>query len=312
MRDFLVINPITPGVERPFGLNDVQDLWDGLNTLAGSYTGSGPKILWGFDVLSDGTTLSQGVIVYGGKAYYAPNTTGYVLSVGDTLFVGTEETGDTRQFADGLTKSFSSKQVCKNATFSGATNLGTLSLANLDAWKASYIGDGTVTSSKIPDNAILPRHIPDASIPGDKLVSVPVEKITGNTRQIAVSSGSMSFLIGESNVEDRNLTMSNRGSDPGFTFNNGVIVTDITESGLWVSKRQKFAVTAPEGYTFIQGRTIVQAFNVFGVSARAGFITILDFDASDPNTFGFCTNDFNNGASGTIAYVTVQLFFAKS
>ena len=115
------INSANPGTRRPFRIQDLQDLWDGLNVLH-CEDFSGTRILFGFNVKGD-NNLSAGVAVKDGKMYYHPDVTGYRIAVGSDVFGNLIDGVDERVFSDSTTQDFSFNAVA--STVSSSVSLGT-------------------------------------------------------------------------------------------------------------------------------------------------------------------------------------------
>lgn len=115
------INSANPGTRRPFRIQDLQDLWDGLNVLH-CEDFAGTRILFGFNVKGD-NNLSAGVAVKDGKMYYHPDVTGYRIAVGSDVFGSLIDGVDERVFSDSTTQDFSFNAVA--STVSSSVSLGT-------------------------------------------------------------------------------------------------------------------------------------------------------------------------------------------
>lgn len=171
----LKINNANPGVKRPIKVEDLANIWEGLdNALATGVYGT-PRIICGFDV-GDDYNLTAGVIAFQGKLYLYDATTPITV---DAYLYGAEiSTGDNRTMGDGTTQLFSyARKVVTQPT--GNVLIGEATYENLDLWKAAYIPTGGVTSDMIADFAVTPIKLANNSISTPKLqdFSVTTQKI---------------------------------------------------------------------------------------------------------------------------------------
>lgn len=185
----LKINAANPGVKRPLKVEDLANIWEGLdNALALGVTDT-PRIICGFGTDSN-DYLTPGVIAYMGKLYVYDATTPITV---DAFLYGAEvSTGDNRVMGDGTTQLFSyARKVVTQST--GNVLIGEATYANLDLWKTAYLAeksvlsgmlaDGAVTPIKLANNAVSTPKLQDYSVTGAKIASGAVDnqKIAQNT-----------------------------------------------------------------------------------------------------------------------------------
>lgn len=174
----LRINSANPGVKRPLKVEDLANLWEGIESALAQGTDGKPRIICGFDV-NDYDEVEPGIIAFDGHLYMYDAESS--LQVGFDIYASEISTGDTRILGDGTTQIFSyARVITDNPDTPGAVLIGTASVENLEAWKAPLaipgnsiltpmLADGSVTEPKLADESITGRKIADESITGSKL-----------------------------------------------------------------------------------------------------------------------------------------------
>lgn len=176
----LKINNANPGVKRPLKVEDLANIWEGLNSALAQGTDTTPRILCGFNV--DNNILTPGAIAYKGKIYINDSED---IALGDTIYGVEESTGDNRVMGDGTTQLFSyARRVGLDSGVAGAVLIGEASTDNLDLWRKAYIPvggigtneieDGSITQPKIATGAVGNNELEDESVTNDKLAELSV------------------------------------------------------------------------------------------------------------------------------------------
>lgn len=174
----LKINSANPGVKRPLRVEDLANLWEGIESALAQGTDGKPRIICGFNT-NDYDEFEPGIIAFNGHLYMYDAELS--LQVGSDIYAAEISTGDTRVLGDGTTQIFSyARVITDNSTAPGAVLIGEATLENLEAWKAplaipgssiltNMIRDLAITASKLADDAVTGRAIADESITGSKL-----------------------------------------------------------------------------------------------------------------------------------------------
>lgn len=176
----LKINNANPGVKRPLKVEDLANIWEGLNSALAQGTDTTPRILCGFNV--DNNILTPGAIAYKGKIYINDSED---IALGDTIYGVEESTGDNRVMSDGTTQLFSyARRVGLDSGVAGAVLIGEASTDNLNLWRKVYIPvggigtneieDGSITQPKIAMGAVGNNELEDESVTNDKLAELSV------------------------------------------------------------------------------------------------------------------------------------------
>lgn len=176
----LKINDADPGVKRPLKVEDLANIWEGLNSALAQGTDTTPRILCGFNV--DNNILTPGAIAYKGKIYINDSED---IALGDTIYGVEESTGDNRVMGDGTTQLFSyARRVGLDSGVAGAVLIGEASTDNLNLWRKAYIPvggigtneieDGSITQPKIAMGAVGNNELEDESVTNDKLAELSV------------------------------------------------------------------------------------------------------------------------------------------
>lgn len=216
----LRINSANPGVKRPLKVEDLANLWEGIESALAQGTDGKPRIICGFDV-NDYDEVEPGIIAFNGHLYMYDGELS--LQVGFDVYAAELSTGDTRVLGDGTTQIFSyARVITDNPDTPGAVLIGTASVENLEAWKAPLaipgnsiltpmLANGSVTGPKLADESITGDKISDESITGSRLVdgavgtmqlansAVQMAKISYNLRPCTTGNAQQNFTMSFSN-----------------------------------------------------------------------------------------------------------------
>lgn len=165
----LKLNSANPGVKRPLKVQDLADLWYGLNTALAQGTETSPRILCGFNVSDDGDSFTSGVIAYNGRLYLYDD--GDPIFFGDSIYGAEISTDDNRVMGDGTTQLFSYACIAtKDSTLPGAVFIGEASSSNIRAWRGPLsIPDLSITRTMIENLAISTIKLADSAVTTPKL-----------------------------------------------------------------------------------------------------------------------------------------------
>lgn len=214
----LKLNSANPGVKRPLKVQDLADLWYGLNTALAQGTETSPRILCGFNANGD-DSFTSGVIAYNGRLYLYDDSDPIFFE--DSIYGAEISTDDNRVMGDGTTQLFSYACIAtKNSTLPGAVFIGEASPSNIKAWRGPL---------SIPDLSISLNMIADTAISTPKLANsaVTIPKLAYALRPCALSS----------------LTYDYTASSTSFAISLVELITTpgATASGLWEMKTAKVA-----------------------------------------------------------------------
>ena len=176
----LKLNSANPGVKRPLKVQDLADLWYGLNTALAQGTETSPRILCGFNVSNDGDSFTSGVIAFSGRLYLYDD--GDPIFFEDGIYGAEISTDDNRVMGDGTTQLFSYACIAtKNSTLPGAVFIGEASPSNIEAWRGPL---------SIPDFSIVEKMIAGLAISTSKLANsaVTIPKLAYMLRPCVLSS----------------------------------------------------------------------------------------------------------------------------
>lgn len=165
----LKLNSANPGVKRSLKVQDLADLWYGLNTALAQGTETSPRILCGFDVSNDGDFFTSGVIAYNGRLYLYDD--GDPIFFEDSIYGAEISTDDNRVMGDGTTQLFSYACIAtKDSTLPGAVFIGEASRSNIRAWRGPLsIPDLSITRMMIENLAISTIKLADSAVTTPKL-----------------------------------------------------------------------------------------------------------------------------------------------
>lgn len=165
----LKLNSANPGVKRPLKVQDLADLWYGLNTALAQGTETSPRILCGFDVGDGSGSFTSGVIAYNGRLYLYDD--GDPIFFEDSIYGAEISTDDNRVMGDGTTQLFSYACIAtKDSTLPGAVFIGEASPSNIKAWRGPLsVPDLSITRTMIENLAISTIKLADSAVTTPKL-----------------------------------------------------------------------------------------------------------------------------------------------
>lgn len=215
----LKLNSANPGVKRPLRVQDLADLWYGLNTALAQGTETSPRILCGFNVSDDGDSFTSGVIAYNGRLYLYDD--GDPIFFEDSIYGVEIPTNDNRVMGDGTTQLFSYACIAtKGSTLPGAVFIGEASPCNIETWRG-------------------PLSIPEFSIARDMIAETAIS--TSKLANSAVTTPKLAYML-------RPCVLSSLTYDYAATSTTLVVsLLDLitspggTASGLWEMKTAKVA-----------------------------------------------------------------------
>lgn len=214
----LKLNSANPGVKRPLKVQDLADLWYGLNTALAQGTETSPRILCGFNANGD-DSFTSGVIAYNGRLYLYDDSDPIFFE--DSIYGAEISTDDNRVMGDGTTQLFSYACIAtNNPTLPGAVFIGEASPSNIKAWRGPL---------SIPDFSIVEKMIAELAISTPKLANsaVTTPKLAYMLRPCVLSS----------------LTYDYTATSTALAISLVDLITSSggTASGLWEMKTAKVA-----------------------------------------------------------------------
>lgn len=216
----LKLNSANPGVKRPLKVQDLADLWYGLNTALAQGTETSPRILCGFNVRDDDSdSFTSGVIAYNGRLYLYDDSDPIFFD--DSIYGAEISTGDNRVMGDGTTQLFSYACIAtKDSTLPGAVFIGEASPSNIEAWRGPL---------SIPDFSIVEKMIAGLAISTSKLANsaVTTPKLAYALRPCTLSSLTYGYTASSTSLA---ISLVDLITSPGATA-----------SGLWEMKTAKVA-----------------------------------------------------------------------
>lgn len=214
----LKLNSANPGVKRPLKVQDLADLWHGLNTALAQGTETSPRILCGFDANGD-DSFTSGVIAYNGRLYLYDDSDPIFFE--DSIYGVEIPTDDNRVMGDGTTQLFSYACIAtKDSTLPGAVFIGEASPSNIRAWRGPL---------SIPDFSIVEKMISGLAISTSKLANsaVTTPKLAYALRPCTLSSLTYDYTATSTSLA---ISLVDLITSPGATA-----------SGLWEMKTAKVA-----------------------------------------------------------------------
>ena len=211
----LKLNSANPGVKRPLKVQDLADLWYGLNTALAQGTETSPRILCGFNVRDDDSdSFTSGVIAYNGRLYLYDD--GDPIFFEDSIYGAEISTDDNRVMGDGTTQLFSYACIAtKDSTLPGAVFIGEASPSNIEAWRGPL---------SIPEYSIFRNMIAETAISTSKLANsaVTIPKLAYALRPCVLSSLTYDYIASSTSLA---ISLVDLITPPGGTA-----------SGLWEMK----------------------------------------------------------------------------
>lgn len=212
----LKLNSANPGVKRPLKVQDLADLWYGLNTALAQGTETSPRILCGFNTNGD-DSFTSGVIAYNGRLYLYDDSDPIFFE--DSIYGVEISTDDNRVMGDGTTQLFSYACIAtRDSTPPGAVFIGEASPSNIEAWRGPL---------SIPDFSIFEKMIAESAISTSKLANsaVTTPKLAYMLRPCVLSSSTYSYIITSTAL--------------AVSLPKLIISPDATASGLWEMRTAK-------------------------------------------------------------------------
>ena len=252
----LRINSANPGVKRPLKVEDLANLWEGIESALAQGTDGKPRIICGFDV-NDYDEVEPGIIAFNGHLYMYDGELS--LQVGFDVYAAELSTGDTRVLGDGSTLLFSyARVITENPDSPGAVLIGTGSVENLEAWKAPLaipgnsiltpmLANGSVTEPKLADESVTGGKIADESITGSKLVDRAV-----GTIQLADSAVQMpmsSYIVRPCTTGNAQRRFTITSSKQTYNLPDLIIAPNSSGYGLWDIKTLYVSPSGTGDYT---------------------------------------------------------------
>lgn len=212
----LKLNSANPGVKRPLKVQDLADLWYGLNTALAQGTETSPRILCGFNANGD-DSFTSGVIAYNGRLYLYDDSDPIFFE--DSIYGVEIPTDDNRVMGDGTTQLFSYACIAtKDSTLPGAVFIGDASPSSIKAWRGPL---------SIPDFSIVEKMIAGLAISTSKLANsaVTTPKLAYMLRPCVLSSLTYDYIATSGALA---VSLLDLITSPGATT-----------SGLWEMKTAK-------------------------------------------------------------------------
>lgn len=215
----LKLNFANPGVKRPLKVQDLADLWYGLNTALAQGTETSPRILCGFDVGNDGDSFTSGVIAYNGRLYLYDDSDPIFFE--DSIYGAEISTNDNRVMGDGTTQLFSYACIAtKNSNLPDTVFIGEASPSNIEAWRGPLsIPASSISRDMIAETAITTSKLADSAVTTPKLAYA--------LRPCILSSLTYDYIASSTSLA---ISLVDLITSPGSTV-----------SGLWEMKTAKVA-----------------------------------------------------------------------
>lgn len=210
----LKLNSANPGVKRPLKVQDLADLWYGLNTALAQGTEASPRILCGFNVSDSDDSFTSGAIAYNGRLYLYDDSDPIFFE--DSIYGAEISTDDNRVMGDGTTQLFSYACIATNdSTLPGAVFIGEASPSNIEAWRGPL---------SIPALSIVRNMVAEAAISTPELANsaVTTPKLAYALRPCTLSSLVYGYLASSTSL--------------AISLVDLIVSPGATASGLWEMK----------------------------------------------------------------------------
>lgn len=251
----LKINSANPGVKRPLKVEDLANLWEGIESALAQGSDDAPRIICGFNTEDIGDNLTSGIIAFNGHLYmYDANPP---IQVGSSIYAAEISTGDTRVLGDGTTQIFSyARVITTSSTAPGAVLIGDVSVENLEAWKAplaipgssiitNMIRDLAITTSKLADESVTGEKIADESITGSKFADGTLG--TMQLADSAVTQFKMDYVVRPCLISSMPFEFSPSSTNLQPKLSNLMISPSTSGQGVWETKILKIVNIAASG-----------------------------------------------------------------
>lgn len=141
------INSVNAGTKRPFRLQDMQDVWDGLNQALALGTTTTPRIISGFTLQTD-NSFSSGVVAFKNRLYFHAATTNARINKDEDVYAVELPSDDLRIFADGFQQLFSYEYVALSNPTGSVTKelIGRFSIENVEKWRLDVVTKSNLSS----------------------------------------------------------------------------------------------------------------------------------------------------------------------
>lgn len=224
----LKLNSAKPGVKRPLKVQDLADLWYGLNTALAQGTDASPRIWCGFNANGD-DSFTSGVIAYKGRLYLYDDSDPIFFE--DSIYGVEISTDDNRVMGDGTTQLFSYACIVTNdSTLPGAVFIGDASPSNIKAWKGPL---------SIPDSFIVERMIEGLAISTPKLANNAVT--TSKLANSAVTTSKLAYALRPCALSSLTYDYTASSTSSAIYLADLITSPGATASGLWEMKTAKVA-----------------------------------------------------------------------
>ena len=212
----LKLNSANPGVKRPLKVQDLADLWYGLNTALAQGTETSPRILCGFNVSDDSDSFTSGVIAYNGRLYLYDDSDPIFFE--DDIYGAEISTDDNRVMGDGTTQLFSYACIAtKDSTLPGAVFIGEASPGNIEVWRGPLsIPDFSIVEKMIAESAISTSKLANSAVTTPKLAyALRPCTLSSLTYDYAASSASLAISFDRPHYLARGYCVGAMGNENG-------------------------------------------------------------------------------------------------